>query len=141
MTDIDNIDWTEFGGAAGSGDYPERFTFITPGDQITGTITAVSVATMPDGTRLPAIELRDDNGTAWSVLAGPKALQGLLAAHRPASGDRIGIVFTGFGEAKPGKSPAKLFDVAVKRDGDTAAPVAPAAAPAPAPAPSAASIL
>jgi hypothetical protein len=76
------------------------------------------------------------------VLAGPKALQGLLAAHRPASGDRIGIVFTGFGEAKPGKSPAKLFDVAVKRDGaNVIAPVAPAAAPAPAPAPSAASIL
>jgi hypothetical protein len=137
-----NIDWTEFG-AASSGDYPERFTFTNPGDQITGTVTSVSIATMPDGTRLPALEIRDDNGAAWSVLAGPKALQGLLAAHQPTAGDRIGIVFTGYAEnAKPGKSPAKLFDVAVRRD-DTP-PAAPAATPAPAAppaAPSANSIL
>jgi hypothetical protein len=140
MTTEAQIDWTEFGGVAGSGDYPERFTFTTPGDQITGTITSVSVATMPDGTRLPAIELRDDNGTAWSVLAGPKALQGLLAAHKPTTGDRIGIVFTGFGEAKPGKSPAKLFDIAVKRADDVETDADAATSPAPA-APSAASIL
>jgi hypothetical protein len=56
----------------------------------------------------------------------------LLASNRPATGDRVAIVMTGLGEAKPGKSPAKLFELQLKRgdqpDGTTA--VAPAPAPA-----------
>ena len=131
-----NIDWAEFAGSA-SGDYPERFKFEAPGDSITGTITDLRIATMPDGSRLPSLDVKAEDGSSWSVLAGQVGLQRALAQHRPATGDRIAIVFTGLGEAKPGKSAPKLFDVVVKR-GDEA----PAAAPAPAPAaPSASSLI
>jgi hypothetical protein len=117
------IDWNEFAGNA-DGQYPDKFRFNEPGDSIVGTVRDVRIATMPDGTRLPSIEVEDDNGTTWSVLAGPIGLQRALATHRPASSDRISIVFTGLAEqAKPGKSPAKLFDVVVK-------PATPAPAPA-----------
>jgi hypothetical protein len=59
----------------------------------------------------------------------------LLASNRPATGDRVAIVMTGLGEAKPGKSPAKLFELQLKRGDETGTPaVVPAPAPA-APAP------
>lgn len=122
------IDWTEFGGAGG--DYPDRFKFEEIGDAIAGEITELKIATMPDGTRIPALNIRTADGTVWSLLASQRGLQSLLASNRPATGDRIAIVMTGLGEAKPGKSPAKLFEVQLKRGDDTDV-----AAPAPAPAP------
>jgi hypothetical protein len=133
-----NIDWTEFAGNP-DGQYPEKFRFNEPGDAITGTVRDVRIATMPDGSRLPSLEIEDANGTTWSVLAGPINLQRALATHRPATGDTIAISFTGVSDqAKPGKSPAKLFDVAVKRHDEAPAAAAPAPAPA---APSAASLI
>jgi len=123
------IDWTEFGSQGG--DYPEPFKFLEINDGIGGEIVSLKVATMPDGTRIPAMEIRTDEGTTWSVLASQRNLQAQLAQHRPATGDRIGIVMTGLGESKPGKSPAKLFQVQLKRGDETGTP---AVAPAPAPA-------
>jgi hypothetical protein len=137
MTDT-TIDWGEFAGNA-DGQYPDKFRFNEPGDSIAGIVRDVRIATMPDGTRLPSLEIEDTNGTTWSVLAGPVGLQRALATHRPATGDTIAIVFTGNGEAKPGKSAPKLFDVVVKR-GDEGVPAAAAPAPAPA-APSASSLI
>jgi hypothetical protein len=79
---------------------------------------------------MPALTIKTPDGTDWSLLASQIGLQRALAQHRPATGDQIAIVYTGDAEAKPGKSPAKLFDVVIKR-GDqpvAAAPVAPAPA-------------
>lgn len=131
-----SIDWGEFQGS--SGDW-QKFRFEAAGDSISGTLAEVRIATMPDGTRMPALTIKTADGTEWSLLASQVNLQRALAQHRPATGDQIAIVYTGDAEAKPGKSPAKLFDVVVKRSDD---PVPAAAAPTPAPAaPSAADLL
>ena len=121
-----SIDWGEFQGS--SGDW-QKFRFETAGDSIVGEITELRIATMADGTRMPALTIKTDDGTEWSLLASQIGLQRALSTHRPATGDTIAIVYTGDGDPKPGKSAPKLFDVQVKR-GDEA--------PAPAPAPAAA---
>lgn len=126
---MSTIDWGEFQGS--SGDW-QKFRFEAAGDSIAGEITELRIATMPDGTRMPALTIKTEDGTEWSLLASQVGLQRALSTQRPATGDTIAIVYTGDGEAKPGKSAPKLFEVVVKR-GDTAAPVAPApvaAAPA-----------
>ncbi len=117
----EQIDWGEW-----SGSYGQPFKFETPGMSIAGTITRIHIATI-NGDRLPSLTIRDNAGVEWSVLAGNVNLQAKLAELRPASGDRIAMVFTGFGEAQPGKSAPKLFDVQLAKG-------APAAAAAPAPA-------
>jgi hypothetical protein len=92
---------------------------------------------MADGVRMPALTIKTDDGTEWSLLASQIGLQRALSSHRPATGDTIAIVYTGDGEPKPGKSAPKLFDVQVKRGDETPAP-----APAPvAAAPSASSLI
>ena len=121
-----SIDWGEFQGS--SGDW-QKFRFETAGDSIVGEITEIRIATMADGVRMPALTIKTDDGTEWSLLASQIGLQRALSSHRPATGDTIAIVYTGDGDPKPGKSAPKLFDVQVKR-GDEA--------PAPAPAPAAA---
>jgi hypothetical protein len=136
-----SIDWGEFQGA--SGDW-QKFRFETPNDAISGILQEVRIATMPDGTRMPALTIKTPDGTDWSLLASQIGLQRALAQHRPATGDQIAIVYTGDAEAKPGKSPAKLFDVVVKRGDEpdaAAAPVAPTPAAVSAPAVSAADLL
>jgi hypothetical protein len=129
-----SIDWGEFQGS--SGDW-QNFRFATAGDSIGGEITELRIATMADGTRMPALTIKTDDGTEWSLLASQIGLQRALSTHRPATGDTIAIVYTGDGNPKPGKSAPKLFDVQVKRGDETPAPApAPAAA-----APSASSLI
>jgi hypothetical protein len=129
-----SIDWGEFQGS--SGDW-QKFRFETAGDSIVGEITELRIATMADGTRMPALTIKTDDGTEWSLLASQIGLQRALSTHRPATGDTIAIVYTGDGTPKPGKSAPKLFDVQVKRGDETPAPApAPAAA-----APSASSLI
>jgi hypothetical protein len=129
-----SIDWGEFQGS--SGDW-QNFRFATAGDSIVGEITELRIATMADGTRMPALTIKTDDGTEWSLLASQIGLQRALSTHRPATGDTIAIVYTGDGDPKPGKSAPKLFDVQVKRGDETPAPApAPAAA-----APSASSLI
>ena len=129
-----SIDWGEFQGS--SGDW-QNFRFATAGDSICGEITELRIATMADGTRMPALTIKTDDGTEWSLLASQIGLQRALSTHRPATGDTIAIVYTGDGNPKPGKSAPKLFDVQVKRGDETPAPApAPAAA-----APSASSLI
>ena len=130
------IDWGEFQGS--SGDW-QKFRFEAVGDSIAGEIVELRIATMPDGTRMPALTIKTEDNSEWSLLASQMGLQRALAQHRPATGDTIAIVYTGDGEAKPGKSAPKLFDVVVKR-GDEGVPAAAAPAPAPA-APSASSLI
>ncbi len=107
-----SIDWGEFQGS--SGDW-QKFRFETAGDSIVGEITELRIATMADGTRMPALTIKTDDGTEWSLLASQIGLQRALSTHRPATGDTIAIVYTGDGDPKPGKSAPKLFDVQVKR--------------------------
>ena len=128
------IDWGEFQGS--SGDW-QKFRFEAPGDSIAGEIVELRIATMADGTRMPALTIKIEDGSEWSLLASQMGLQRALAQHRPATGDTIAIVYTGDGEAKPGKSAPKLFDVVVKRSDQAEA----APAPAPAAAPSASSLI
>jgi len=129
-----SIDWGEFQGS--SGDW-QKFRFETAGDSIVGEITEIRIATMADGVRMPALTIKTDDGTEWSLLASQIGLQRALSTHRPATGDTIAIVYTGDGDPKPGKSAPKLFDVQVKRGDETPAPApAPAAA-----APSASSLI
>jgi hypothetical protein len=129
-----SIDWGEFQGS--SGDW-QKFRFETAGDSIVGEITEIRIATMADGVRMPALTIKTDDGTEWSLLASQIGLQRALSTHRPATGDTIAIVYTGDGNPKPGKSAPKLFDVQVKRGDETPAPApAPAAA-----APSASSLI
>ena len=131
---MSTIDWGEFQGS--SGDW-QKFRFEAPGDSIAGEIVELRIATMPDGTRMPALTIKTEDGSEWSLLASQMGLQRALAQHRPATGDTIAIVYTGDGEAKPGKSAPKLFDVVVKRGDEVPAPApAPAAA-----APSASSLI
>jgi hypothetical protein len=124
-----SIDWGEFQGA--SNDW-QKFRFEAPGDAISGFLQEVRIATMADGTRMPALTIKTPDGTDWSLLASQIGLQRALAQHRPATGDQIAIVYTGDAEAKPGKSPAKLFDVVIKRGDEPARAAAAPVAPAPA---------
>lgn len=141
MTD-EVFDWGEF---AGESNFPDSFKFTEPGMSIVGLITKIRKANFDDGP-IPELWIRLDDGTERSVLASQRNLQMKLAEIRPASGDRIAIVFTGLGEAKPGKSAPKLFDVQLAQ-GNAPVSTAPAPAPAapappvetPAPAPAAAS--
>jgi hypothetical protein len=126
------IDWGEFQGQ--TGDW-QKFRFEAVGDSIAGVISDMRIATMADGTRMPALTITTADGGDWSLLASQVGLQRLLSQHRPATGDKISIVYVGDLDAKPGKSPAKQFEVAVKRGDETGTPaVVPAPAPA-APAP------
>lgn len=106
----DEIDWGQF-----NGNFPTALKFDTPGTSIVGTITRIRVANFAEGP-VPELWIRPDDGEERSVLASQVRLQTKLAELRPASGDRIAIVYTGNEESsKPGKSPAKLFDVDVKK--------------------------
>lgn len=142
MSDV--FDWGEF---AGESEFPDSFKFTDPGDTIVGTITKVRRANFSDGP-VPELWLRLDDGTERSILASQRNLQMRLAQLRPASGDRIAIVFKGTGEPKPGKSAPKLFDVELRRAGEDvpaseqpAATTTPAPPPAPAATPSASSLV
>lgn len=126
------IDWGEFQGSSGEW---KKFRFETAGDSIAGQIVEIRIATMPDGTRMPALTVKAEDGEEYSLLASQVGLQRALATHRPATGDSIAIVYTGDGDAKPGKSAPKLFEVVVKRTDEAPAPAAAA------PAPSAASLI
>ena len=134
---MSTIDWGEFQGS--SGDW-QKFRFEAAGDSIAGEITELRITTMPDGTRMPALTIKTEDGTEWSLLASQVGLQRALSTQRPATGDTIAIVYTGDGEAKPGKSAPKLFDVVVKRSDQAEAAPAPTPAAAPA-APSASSLI
>lgn len=111
--------WDEFKTA------DDRWKPENPGDTIAGTLIGLRVATMPDGSRIPQLTIRKDDGTEASVLASQKQLQAKLAAADPQPGSRIGISFTHMEQLQGGRT-LKHFDVAVK-PGDTPATAQPAA--------------
>ena len=123
------INWDDFDSP---GDYPPPFKFRNKNDTVVGEVYYVRTTDF-GGTaeKVPEIWVRLDDGSEVGVAASQVNLRRLLCQHRPAVGDRIAIVYTGDAtSAKAGQSPAKLFDVVVRRAGDLAAPEAPASPPA-----------
>lgn len=96
---------------ATSGEYVK---FENVGDQIVGVIKAVREGRDFNGNPCPELVLEDDAGTERIVTAQQVMLKAALAEKRPDEGDKVRIIYSGAGEAKPGKAPAKLFTVDVK---------------------------
>jgi hypothetical protein len=125
---MSDFNWDDFNNTG------EFMTFDNVGDQIAGEVLAVRLGQDFNGKPCPELVLRTAEGDR-TLTAGQKVLQTRLAEERPAVGDRIAVVYSGVGDAKPGKAPAKLFDVAVQRAGQAPAPAAATvAAPVPTPA-------
>lgn len=114
--------WSDFH-APNTGDFPDAFKFDTIGASIAGEITNIRRAEF-DGKGIPELWIRTEGGER-SVLCGQANLITQLLELRPMVGDRIAIAYVSQRKAKLGM--AKLFDVAVKRAGDTTPTEAPKA--------------
>lgn len=96
--------------------------FEAIGDNVKGTVRSVSFdGTDFNGNPCPLVIIEEEDGTIRTLTVGQVMLQRALAEHQPAAGDSIAIVYKANGEGKPGRAPAKLFDVAVKRASTAAA--------------------
>lgn len=102
------FDWDEYKSTS------DWVTFDDVGDKVVGQILAIRPGKDFNGQPCPELVLRTDEGDK-TLTAGQKVLKALLADEQPQVGDRIAIVYSGIGDAKPGKAPAKLFDVSVDR--------------------------
>jgi hypothetical protein len=101
--------------------------FETPGDTITGTITALRIHRFDDKP-VPQIVIRTPEGHDRTVTGGQARLKALLTEKRPDVGDTITITMTNV-EKRAGGKTLKHFEVEVgKGTGPAPAPVAPAAA-------------
>lgn len=94
-------------------------SFKEVGDSVVGTIKSVRTGTDFNFNPCPELVLILDDGEERTLTAGQVMLSAALTEKRPQVGQKIRIVYSGIGEAKPGKAPAKLFTVDVK-DGDPA---------------------
>lgn len=104
--------------------------FETPGDTITGTITALRIHRFDDKP-VPQIVIRTPEGHERTVTGGQARLKALLTEKRPDVGDTITITMTNV-EKRAGGKTLKHFEVDIAKGGAT---VAPAAAPAATPDP------
>jgi len=112
--------WDEF---TATGDW---ITFTNVGDKAVGTVKAVRRGEDFNGKPCPELIIDVDGEGEKTLTAGQVMLKSALAEKRPKAGDRIAITYSGVGDAKPGKAPAKLFDVAVKPSGSDVVEAAPA---------------
>lgn len=96
---------------ANSGEYVK---FENVGDQVIGVIKEVREGRDFNGNPCPELILEDDDGEERTVTAAQVMLKASLAEKAPQKGDRVRIKYSGVGEAKPGKAPAKEFTVDVK---------------------------
>lgn len=110
------FDWEQY---IASGEYVK---FEEIGDSIIGTIKDIREGQTFNGNPCPELLLTDDAGEDHIVTAGQVMLRSTLAEKSPQVGDKVRIVFSGVGEAQPGKTAPKLFQVDVKR-GAAPAPV------------------
>lgn len=84
------------------------------GDSIAGDIVAITDGDDFNGNPCPQLTLDTEDGVR-KVTCGQKMLQAALAEREPQEGDHITITYSGVGEGKPGRAPAKLFTVEVVR--------------------------
>jgi len=106
-----SINWQEFERPA-NGDF-NRWKPENEGDKIAGQITAIRVATMPDGNKFPSLTI-DVAGDKFDVLASQTQLLRLLAEKKPEIGDGITIEFTKL-EKLAGNKTLKHFTVTVAK--------------------------
>lgn len=94
----------------------DRFKFVNPGDTIEGEVIGLS-ATDFGGTAdpTPVLTIRTADGDK-DLTASQTVLCNRLAEEAPEVGDTILVRYDGESDkARPGRSPAKLFTVTVKR--------------------------
>lgn len=104
------INYAEY---ATSGEFQK---FAEVGDQVAGVLTKVEEGKDFNNNPCPVLYLEiDSEGTERIVSASQVMLKQALAEHAPQVGDKVRITYSGVGDAKPGKAPAKLFTVEVKR--------------------------
>jgi len=111
-----SIEWDKFKRPE-SGDYPDRWRPENPGDTITGRITAMRVATMPDGSQYPSLTLDTTTGQR-EILASQTMLLQRMAALQPRIGDTICVTFTEIEKLQGGKT-LKHFTVETVTAGPT----------------------
>jgi hypothetical protein len=90
--------------------------FDSVGDSIEGTILALSEGEDFNGHPCPQLTIDTDSGPR-KVTCGQVMLQAALAEKEPLEGDFVRITYSGAGEIRPGRTPAKLFSVTVTRKG------------------------
>lgn len=95
----------------GGGDFVK---FENVGDTIIGVIKEVREGSDFNKNPCPELVLEDENGEEKTVTAAQVRLKAALAEKRPKQGDKVRIVYSGVGEASPGKAPPKEFTVDVK---------------------------
>lgn len=125
--------WQQFASPAAEGRWKPR----QAGDTIEGVITRLT-ATDFGGTGLPTpvIAVVTPDGFESEVTASWAVLVSRLVEADPNVGDWIKITYDGDAtSSRPGRSPAKLFTVVVKRAGGVAGTTPPANPPAPTPPP------
>jgi len=123
-----SFEWDEFKQTG------EWITFKEIGDTAIGDIVSIRTGEDFNGKACPELIIKQDDGEHRTITAGQVMLKSELAEQAPQVGDRIRIVYSGNGEGKPGKAPAKLFDVAIRaKDPSSVPPPAPVAAANPAP--------
>jgi hypothetical protein len=93
-----------------SGDFVK---FENVGDTVTGILKEVREGRDFNGNPCPLLVIEVESGDEKTLTAGQVLLKQALAEQRPQAGDKIRITYSGIGEAKPGKAPAKQFIVQV----------------------------
>lgn len=109
-----SIDWNQFERA--SGDF-NRWKPEKEGDEISGIIKTVRIATMPDGNRYPSLTI-STGGIDYDVLASQTQLLRLLAEKKPQPGDLITIKHTRVERLAGGKT-MKHFTVEIVKGKQT----------------------
>ena len=104
-----SYNWEEF---TNNGDF---VSFKEIGDQVVGVIKQIRTGKDFNGNPCPELIL-DVDGEEKTVTAGQVLLKAALAEKAPQVGDKVRIIYSGIGEARPGKAPAKQFTVDVKAD-------------------------
>ena len=89
--------------------------FENVGDQVIGVVKEVREGRTFKGNPCPELVLEDESGEERIVTAGQVMLRAALAERQPQPGDKVRIIYSGVGEAKPGQAPPKLFSVDVKK--------------------------
>lgn len=89
--------------------------FNEVGDQVVGIIKHIREGVDFGGNPVPELILEvNAEGDEKTLTAGQVRLKILLAEKMPKVGDKIRITYSGVGEAKPGKAPAKEFTLDVQ---------------------------
>lgn len=94
----------------------DRFKFVSPGDTIEGEVLQLSATDFGGSADLaPVLIIRTDQGDK-ELTASQRVLTMRLAEQAPEVGDWLSVRYDGEADnARPGRSPAKLFTVTVKR--------------------------